>query len=170
MEWTRSEIVFLFVFRGCRGCLSARNQCKKSFLLSLHFVKHERHFSRFSPFVRCRHFPPLFALRSDKKGERKRDFPINGIIIIFMNQKRGKWKKESRKWKAESGWWLKRWRWGNCLVHNWDKIASAEIQDMSCISHTSESQRIKTKLHQILILGWLANNYKSHSRQAADRR
>jgi len=80
---------FFVCFRGCRGCLSARNQCKKSFLLSLHFVKHERHFSRFSPFVRCRHFPPLFVLWSDKKGERKRDFPINGIIIIFMNQKRG---------------------------------------------------------------------------------
>jgi len=68
-------------------------KCPKSvqeilFVVSLHFVKHERHFSRFSPFVRCRHFPPLFALRSDKKGERKKDFPINGIIIIFMNQKK----------------------------------------------------------------------------------
>jgi len=48
---------------------------------------------------------------------------------------------------SKSGWWLKRWRWGNCLVHNWDKIASAEIQDMSCISHTRE--RRPTNQNQI---------------------
>lgn len=79
----RSEIVFLFVVHGCRGCLSARNQCKKCFLLSLHFVKHERHFSRFSPFWQVQTFCAIVRLRSHKKGT-ERIFPINRIIIIFM--------------------------------------------------------------------------------------
>lgn len=69
----RSEIVFLFVVHGCRGCLSARNQCKKCFLLSLHFVKHERHFSRFSPSDRCRHFALLFGCGRIKR--HRKDFP-----------------------------------------------------------------------------------------------
>lgn len=98
-------------------------------------------------------------------------FPF--FFFLLVGGGRGSWMR---------GWCLKRQCWGNCLVHNWDKIARDEIQDMSCISHTREANESKpnyikfSSLRNSWLAGWLngwwvgLNGWQIIIKVTADRR